>query len=300
MRKYTDTGDDVSEGGRLKRYWEGRRGKIANSRKADIVQYSATIDLVQLCKEYQLKGIEFGRWVPQSERDDYVNALRQSLYDLSVIMHTKNIGMFDQLGVAFGARGNGGMAAAHYEPRLNMINLTRTSGASCLAHEYGHAIDFIIGGYADKNPKYRALTGGSALAKINDNSGGRIRTVANAIVDYVRTTQSYRDLENRAPKKMGYFGQSTEIFARWFEEYCCMKHKNLFLTKSKEVYMPEGQRNLIYLTGEEMKPTLPLGSLLCTWIGQGLSSNNFSLKFTPDDCKLVAAFRDKYLNKLNL
>ena len=45
-----------------------------------------------------------------------------------------------RLALAFGSRGKG-RALAHYEPGRHVINLTKMSGAGCLAHEWGHALD---------------------------------------------------------------------------------------------------------------------------------------------------------------
>ena len=33
---------------------------------------------------------------------------------------------------------------AHYEPLLEVINLTKLRGAGCLAHEWAHALDDIL------------------------------------------------------------------------------------------------------------------------------------------------------------
>ncbi|MGQ5525711.1 hypothetical protein ACUHMQ_21040, partial [Chitinimonas sp. PSY-7] len=54
-------------------------------------------------------------------------------------------GLGGKLGLAFGAQGNGGRNAAHFVPGVNEINITRTSGAGALAHEWGHALDHHFG-----------------------------------------------------------------------------------------------------------------------------------------------------------
>ncbi|MBE0507417.1 MAG: hypothetical protein IBX50_11990 [Marinospirillum sp.] len=83
----------------------------------------------------------------------------------------------DALGLAFGARGKG-KAAAHYEPSLNVINLTRLSGAGSMAHEMGHALDhrllqiFDVSRSNISNAKFRFLTG---------NKDGRIHFVSEII-----------------------------------------------------------------------------------------------------------------------
>lgn len=54
-------------------------------------EYSPDINLVQLCKKYQFRGVEFGNWVPYTERVDYVNAFAECCKTLSKIMHTDNL-----------------------------------------------------------------------------------------------------------------------------------------------------------------------------------------------------------------
>lgn len=49
-----------------------------------------------------------------------------------------------RLAIAFGARGKGN-ALAHYEPSRAVINLTKMKGAGSLAHEFGHALDDMLG-----------------------------------------------------------------------------------------------------------------------------------------------------------
>lgn len=48
------------------------------------------------------------------------------------------------IAIAFGARGKSG-AAAHYEPELRTINMSRKNGAGSLCHEWYHALDHRLG-----------------------------------------------------------------------------------------------------------------------------------------------------------
>ena len=303
-QKYIDTSDAISDYGRAKTYWQNRSTETRKTKASGSQEYSPDINLVQLCKKYQFRGVEFGNWVPYTERVDYVNAFAECCKTLSKIMHTDNLGMFDRLGIAFGARGKSS-ALAHYEPDTNMINLTRKKGDQSLAHEYGHALDYIIGGYADRNSQYRALSGGGATLNLMNNTGGKIRTAANAIVSYIRTTESFKRLVDFFKKRkkyesLNYYSQATEIFARWFEEYCCVVNErankpNLFLTKPENYYMPTGGVDMRYLTAKEMQPTMALGGLLCKWIGEGLSKNQFSTSLSAADKKAIAVFETKYI-----
>lgn len=98
-----------------------------------------------LVDTFGFRGVNFGRegWMNQAERQVAINAAYDSLHDLAEIMGVppKALSLNGDLGIAFGAQGRGGSAAAHFVPGLNEINLTKTSGAGTLAHEWGHALD---------------------------------------------------------------------------------------------------------------------------------------------------------------
>jgi len=174
------------------------------------------------------------------------------------------------VGIAFGARGRGAFAAAHYEPGHNMINLTKTMGDHSLAHEYFHAIDYNFGRYVDQNRNYSALTGGTSCAReLPDNECGQFRYWANRIVDYIMSTESFR----RISPASEYWRRRTEVFARWGEQYCAHKSYCAFLTKTMPTYNTRPQ----YLTAEDFKPTITWGDKLCAAIGQYLNRQNTTI-----------------------
>ena len=92
---------------------------------------------------------EYGNWVNENERQHFINMAYDGLRDLSRVLETKpsDISLSGSLAIALGSRGRGGAgaAAAHYEPDRQVINLTKMSGAGCLAHEWAHALDHAIG-----------------------------------------------------------------------------------------------------------------------------------------------------------
>lgn len=94
-----------------------------------------------LIKEFSMRGIQFGNALSQPERQEWVNQTWDAMADLAeaLEMPRRWIGL-GGIGLAFGARGQGS-AAAHYEPDLKAINLTRAKGAGSLAHEWAHGID---------------------------------------------------------------------------------------------------------------------------------------------------------------
>lgn len=96
---------------------------------------------------FGFRGVEFGNWVASDERQKVVNLGFDALHDLarSLGLPAKAISLDGTLALAFGARGRGGKAAAHYEPGRLVVNMTKLSGAGSLAHEWGHALDHYLG-----------------------------------------------------------------------------------------------------------------------------------------------------------
>jgi hypothetical protein len=121
---------------------------------------------------FGFRGVEFGLWANQADRQQNLNQAFDALHDLASILGLppSGVSLNGTLGLAFGARGQGA-AAAHYEPARKVINLTRTNGAGCLAHEWGHALDNFLGMQEGRG----ALSHGSEL---NTSPAGRLMKVA--------------------------------------------------------------------------------------------------------------------------
>ena len=82
-----------------------------------------------LMKHFELRGWEFGEWVTQEDRMNYVAATGISLYDMRQILgfKAKDMGLAGKITMAIGARGVSA-ASAHFEPFSFAINLTRYKG----------------------------------------------------------------------------------------------------------------------------------------------------------------------------
>jgi hypothetical protein len=97
---------------------------------------------------FGFRGVEFGNWNNQAERQEVMNAAYDGLLDLAEALEIppKAIGLNGDLALAFGARGQGlSSARAHYERNKAVINLTKMNGAGALAHEWFHALDHYLG-----------------------------------------------------------------------------------------------------------------------------------------------------------
>ena len=99
-----------------------------------------------LIAAFGFRGVEFGEWLPDGERQAVLDLGFDALHDLAdaIGLDPRDISLGGTLAVAFGARGTGG-AAAHYESDRTVLNLTRLRGAGSLAHEWAHALDHRLG-----------------------------------------------------------------------------------------------------------------------------------------------------------
>ncbi|WP_440111786.1 PLxRFG domain-containing protein [Acidovorax sp. BL-A-41-H1] len=113
-------------------------------------------------KDLGFRGIEFGNWSAQDERQRILNMAYDGLMDLAEIMGVppKAMSLNGTLGMAFGARG-GGRFAAHYEPGKLVINMTKIRGGGSMAHEWAHAMDHYFG-ELDKPDAYTTQARGAS------------------------------------------------------------------------------------------------------------------------------------------
>jgi hypothetical protein len=182
----------------------------------------------------KLKGIEWGRWVTEDDRYNYVIGLANSLADLNEVTGFRQAGLGETLAIAFGSRGQG-KALAHYEPEGEIINLTRykrsstnsptriiASGMNALAHEYGHALDYFFGSRHEQSEKFFSLTAGSRAALVvKPEKRDTMRAMMGHIIYGIQQTESYKKLYLlvKDGKLSSYWIRHNELFARVFEQY---------------------------------------------------------------------------------
>jgi hypothetical protein len=208
-----------------------------------------------------LKALEFGHWTTQNERLDFLACSDVSFSDIKKVTGFKNIG-FSKIGVAFGARGMGGFAIAHFEPGSFMINLTKKSGFGAFAHEYGHAIDYFFGGYIDQIPGCFSLSGGHSTATkpVNLAPAGTLRFLMDKVMHAAiwKNEKEYSDMYSYLKRKKepgGYWFRRTELFARVFEKYVHYKlgKKNI----RNEFLLHTKYESGVYLSDSDFKRVLP-------------------------------------------
>lgn len=241
QKKLVDSDEKLSSGGRAQSFWAG--SSISKSRRYEADDYAGELDQYEVIKKYSIKGFEYGNWLNNNDRYDFLEATAESLDNLAKILGTKNIGCDGIVGIAFGARGKT-KALAHFEPHTFMINLTKLNGFGSLAHEYGHALDYFFGMYVDQSTAYTSLVGGRSTHRILPMQGGTLRRLGNKLVNDITTnakgekTATYERWEQTFGTKSDYWFRRNEIFARAFEQWIRYRMdkkglKNTFLSKRK-------------------------------------------------------------------
>lgn len=218
-----------------------------------------------LMETFGIPGGEFGNWTSDKERQASLDYTFDSFCDIaeSLEVDMKSISLpglsRDGLSIAFGARGRGN-AVAHYEPMLEVINITKMRGAGSLGHEWGHALDHLIGQHS-----------GCPEFATEPHGHGNIPQSLTHVMDTIfydengKRTSYYKDsiLFDCYYEKFGhgYWASSCELFARAFACYLTDKlaekgYRNDYLCGHSDTYSSkDSSGNPIYAfpRGEERK-----------------------------------------------
>ena len=126
---------------------------------------------------FGFRGVEFGNWNNQDERQEVMNHAYDGLLDLADVLDVpaKALSLNGELALAFGARGQGlSGAKAHYERDYGVINLTKMTGAGSLAHEWFHATDHY---FARQDTKSKA-------ERVKNEEGNLVYPAGTPLTDY--------------------------------------------------------------------------------------------------------------------
>lgn len=137
-------------------------------------------------KTFGFRGVQFGEWNSQKERQALLNASYDALMDLAHLLGVDPhiLSLNGELGMAFGARGTAG-ARAHFEANYTVINLTKRTGAGSLAHEWLHALD-----------NYLLIKGGAI--KADRTSDGSLKKALSNLGHFMASAYSEAGLKNLA------------------------------------------------------------------------------------------------------
>jgi hypothetical protein len=168
---------------------------------------------------FGFRGVEFGNWNNQAERQEVMNHAFDGLHDLAEVLGipAKAVSLNGDLALAFGARGQGLTGArAHYEPGKGVINLTKMSGAGALAHEWFHALDHYFGRVdgkalgatraADGTLTFKAKSTSEAMLSHGNLHNSKMRA---------ELLQSYRDLIQSMFTKAEHYVEDTQQAAKF-------------------------------------------------------------------------------------
>lgn len=183
---------------------------------------------------FGFRGVEFGNWVEQGRRQKDLNDAFDALMDMAAVLDIppKAISLNGELGLAFGARGGGGVnpAAAHYEPTKVVINLTKKSGAGSLGHEWWHALDNYFSRMRSKSGDMMtdALDVSLAARGSKFEHRGEVRRemveAFGAVMKSIRETAiKARSSKLDAKRSKEYWTTDPEMSARAFESYLISK-----------------------------------------------------------------------------
>lgn len=239
--KLTDVGD-IPPYGRIDLAWQGRKMDFSTRPITGKIDHIPTEsyyrDPVATISHFNLKGIEFGNWMNQRDRQRMLYGTVAALEDLAQLLGVphKAIGMGGKLSIALGARGGGGQTLAHFEKApYDVINLTKTGGwDGVFAHEYAHAVDELLRVALKRK---MALSGGRrTVATIrrdaDDEWGNRFEAIFKLAYGGGKW---YRRME----KMPEYWLRREEVFARLFEHVIFHRMnekpiKNFFLVQARK------------------------------------------------------------------
>lgn len=183
----------------------------------------ADVTPAQFAETFGFRGVQFGNYVEGPRRQQDLNQAYDALLDMAGVLELPPAAMSlnGELGLAFGARGQGGKraAAAHYEPKAIVINLTKREGAGSLAHEWWHAIDNYFSRARGRRDEYmteRPDGGDGVRAEMRE----AFRAVHSAVMDSALRERSRR-LDRKRTKQ--YWSTGREMTARAFESFIIEK-----------------------------------------------------------------------------
>lgn len=178
------------------------------SRQGEDYRKGKDVTAEEFAKQFGFRGVQFGNWANQADRQAALNNAYDSFMDMAKIIGVspRAMSLDGELGIAFGSRGSGA-ANAHYEPGEVVINLTKTRGAGALAHEWWHSLDNYFSRSA--NVKMGYVTSDKRLPMREE-----MREAFNKLVDDVEKSDYHSRSTDRGAS---YWGTREEETARLFE-----------------------------------------------------------------------------------
>lgn len=202
---------------------------------------------------FGFRGVQFGNWTNQRDRQMAVNQAYDALHDLAKLLGVspKALSLNGELGIAFGSRGSGN-ANAHYELDEVVINLTKTRGAGSLAHEWWHALDNY---FARKAEVPHGMVTDSRKLAMRDE----LRMAFNELLEQVDKSKYLQ----RSKARGDYWGRMHEVTARLLAEWVDQSLKakgevNTFLSRGADVEKYKQMNYKLYKRATEVAGEKPM------------------------------------------
>lgn len=200
------------------------------SRQGEDYRKGKDVTAEEFAKQFGFRGVQFGNWANQADRQAALNNAYDSFMDMAKIIGVspRAMSLDGELGIAFGSRGSGA-ASAHYEPGEVVINLTKTRGAGALAHEWWHALDNYFSRSA--NVKMGYVTSDRRLPMREE-----MRGAFNRLIDDIEKSDYHSRSTDRGAS---YWGTREEETARLFEVWIADEmikrgERNAFLAEQND------------------------------------------------------------------
>lgn len=210
--------------------------------------------------DFGFRGGEWGNWLNENERTQNLNMSYIAFKNLANCLGIKYSDVsLKGLSIAFGSRGRSS-ASAHFEPGNNVINLTKMKGAGCLAHEWGHALDYFIA----RKYEVPAELATEARSVFRKNDGFvRIKDILPAeffnVVSAIRNADQFQKDSKKFDELFsksghGYWSSECEMWARAFDCYVSDKLKEHSVI---DTYLSRGANSYRYKDGEQVYYAYP-------------------------------------------
>lgn len=260
-----------------------------NAPRTGMKRRSGNVSPDEFLKTFGFRGVEFGNYVENSRRQQDLNQAYDALLDLAQVtgLPPRALSLGGTLGLAFGARGHGGVhpASAHYEPYKTVINLTKAKGAGSLGHEWFHALDNAL---AQTNGRL------NKLCYMSENYWGKVENVdLPSVFDILYESVAPVKLRGNKLDKyrsLPYWGTTIEVMARSFEVYLKQKLEDagihndyLVNVLSPEAWEKKTHQPYAYPTKEELEQITPAFDALFSHIKQREEDRNIILYSSSAD-----------------
>ncbi|MDE5055319.1 hypothetical protein NDK25_24180 [Niallia taxi] len=160
-----------------------------------------------LISSFGFRGVQFGNYVDDEKAMEHLIRSSEAMMDLADILgsSSKSLSLDGTLAMAYGARGRGGQALAHYEPLSRVINMTKNKGSlGVLAHEWWHALDHYIYCLSHGDTSRRGYA--SNVDILGSYIDIRVKNAYEELVTAIRSGNSIAYIENTNTSGVSYRG----------------------------------------------------------------------------------------------